>query len=71
MTLTEKLEALMKTMDWFFEYCDDQKNWRSGHAKNTEICTMLHLIPKQEAIQLIEKYVPQDLQNKYLNKDKK
>jgi predicted metal-dependent hydrolase len=71
MTLPENLEYLMQTMDWFFDYSDDQRTWRKGHAQHTQIATLLHLVPKDDAIKLIEKYVPEELQNKYLNKDKK
>lgn len=31
--MIERIKALMKNHDWFFDYSDDQRDWRNGMAE--------------------------------------
>lgn len=62
--MIDRIKALMKNHDWFFDYSDDQKNWRNGMAEKERILTLMRQIPMCEVPALLE-LVPEKLRDQW------
>lgn len=63
--MIDQIKSLMQKHDWYFEYSDDQKEWRKGSAEKQEILALMHKIPMNQIPELM-KLVPHDLKQKWL-----
>ena len=63
--MIDQIKSLMQKHDWYFEYSDDQKEWRKGSAEKAEIIALLRKIPMRDIPVLFE-LVPHDLKQKWL-----
>lgn len=63
--MIDQIKSLMQKHDWYFEYSDDQKEWRKGSAEKAEIIALLRKIPMRDIPALFE-LVPHDLKQKWL-----
>lgn len=59
----EKLESLLKSHDWFYEYSDDHRVWTKGHNQYQKILSAIRELEmtygkkgQTEAHKLISKY---------------
>ena len=60
----EQIKSLMQKHDWYFDYSDDQREWRKGSGEKQEILNLMRKIPMNQIPELI-KLVPEDLQQKW------
>jgi len=63
--MTLQIKELMQKHDWFFDYSDDQRDWRKGSAEKQEILSLMHKIPMREIPELM-KLVPEKLQTQWM-----
>ena len=45
MTKFEEIKQLMQAHDWFFDYSDDQRDWRKGLSEKAVILQKMREIP--------------------------
>ena len=59
-----KLEALLRSHDWFYDYSDDHSVWSRGQRENDAINAEQHRlihevkVPVEEVMALTDKYRP-------------
>lgn len=63
--MSDQIKSLMKVHDWYFDYSDDQREWRKGSGEKQEIITLMRKIPMRDIPELFE-LVPHDLKAKWL-----
>jgi hypothetical protein len=62
--MTLQIKELIQKHDWFFDYSDDQRDWRKGSAEKQEILSLMRKIPRNQTPELLE-LVPQELKEKW------
>lgn len=58
------IKEKMKSHDWFYDYNDDMRHWRKGHAEYSEILKLLVKIPLV-MIKDLKELVPEELHKKW------
>jgi 2-methylcitrate dehydratase PrpD len=62
--MIDQIKSLMQKHDWYFEYSNDQKEWRKGSAEKQEILALMRKIPMNQIPELL-KLVPEPIQKKW------
>lgn len=62
--MIDQIKSLMQKHDWYFEYSNDQKEWRKGSAEKQEILALMRKIPMNQIPELM-KLVPEPIQKKW------
>ena len=61
----QKLESLLKSHDWYYQYSDDHSAWTRGNEKEKEIHSLIATLTKDgkksEIEALWKKYAPKDM----------
>jgi hypothetical protein len=55
-----KIKERMQNHDWFFEFADDQTQWRRGSSEREDILRLAQQIPASQLPELLE-LVPDEL----------
>jgi hypothetical protein len=62
METIQRLEELMKSHDWFYDYSDDHRIWERGRTQRAEIYSTADALRSMgyssEVDRLFEEYVP-------------
>ena len=61
--MIDQIKSLMQKHDWFFDYSDDQREWRKGSGEKQEILNLMRKIPMDQLPELM-KLVPEELKAK-------
>lgn len=64
MTKFEEIKQLMQAHDWFFDYSDDQRDWRKGFGEKAFIMQKMKQIPMSYIPELLN-LVPEKLRDQW------